>query len=145
MSAVTINGRITRAGRVLAIGALALALIGLAGCGLLEGDRTGAVVVPSEPVGIVGAITSIDRVDQEGVWGSLLVEGGEQPPGAASDKASIRITEKTLIARDGRWMAPDDLEVGATVRVWFEGPVAESYPVQGTASFIEVASDSDPG
>ncbi len=126
---------------VLAAGALTVALVGLAGCGLLGRGRTGTVEVPGEPVGIVGAITSIDRGGQQGAWGSLLVEGGEQPPGAVSDKASVRITEKTLVARGGRWVAPDDLEVGMIVTVWFEGPVAESYPVQGTASFIEVTGE----
>ena len=68
----------------------------------------------------------------------MLVEGVEQPPGAVSDRAMVTVTDQTLVARNGRRIPAQDLEVGMTVRVWFEGAVAESYPVQGTAGFVEV-------
>jgi hypothetical protein len=31
-----------------------------------------------------------------------------------------------------------DLKVGDTVEVFFKGPVAESYPVQGTAEIVRI-------
>jgi len=115
---------------------IALALC-VSGCSLLGGGVTPAEP-PDGPAGILGSITRIDRVDDPEVWGTVLVEGGEQPQGAVSDKASVRITTETLIARAERWIPADELAVGMTVRVWFDGPVAESYPVQGSAAFIEV-------
>ncbi len=113
--------------------ALALALGVASGCG-----RVGAVQVPTEPAGITGRITSIRRADGQTVWGTVMVEGGAQPQGALSDKAQVAITEETLIAQGGRWIPADALKVGMSVRVWFAGAVAESYPVQGSARFIEV-------
>jgi len=117
---------------------LAVVLLSATGCGLFGGGRVAPVEVPTTPVGIVGQIKTIAHSDGSGVWGALLVEGGNQPEGAVSDKAMVTITDETLIARNTRWIPPEDLAVGMTVRVWFEGPVAESYPVQGSASFIEV-------
>ena len=91
---------------------------------------------PSDPAGITGQITSIEKT-AEGA--SMLVEGGEQPAGAVSDKAMCRIDGKTTIQRaDGSEATVDDLTVGTNVRVWFTGAVAESYPVQGTASFVVI-------
>jgi hypothetical protein len=121
------------------VGAVALLGVALAAAGCsLPGSGTSPVKVPSEPAGITGAVKSVERTTQESSAGSMLVEGGEQPAGAVSDKAMVAFTGDTQIARAGRRIPPSDLEVGMRVRVWFEGPVAESYPVQGTASFIEV-------
>jgi hypothetical protein len=115
----------------------ALALLLAAAASLATGCGP-STTPPDDPAGIVGAITSITPATATDIWGSILVEGGEQPTGAVSDKASVTISDETTIVRDGVAIGADDLAVGMTVRVWFEGPVAESYPVQGTASFIEV-------
>lgn len=114
--------------------ACALALLATFGCA----SRVNKVVVPEEPAGIVGTISSVDAAGDGGGFGSILVEGGKQPDGAVSDKAVVTITEETLIARNGRRVPPEELKAGMTVRVWFTGAVAESYPVQGTAKFIEI-------
>ena len=69
---------------------------------------------------------------------SILVVGGEQPEGAVSDKAQVRVTDETRVfAADGSAAKLEDLSVGAQVKVWFVGAVAESYPVQGTAEVIQ--------
>ncbi len=71
--------------------------------------------------------------------GSITVEGGEQPEGAVSDKAVVNVTKETAIFdADGKASTPDKLQVGTEVKVWFAGPVAESYPVQGTASAVQI-------
>ena len=75
----------------------------------------------------------------EGEEGRLLVE---ERPGEASgsNKASLRLTPATrLWARTAEGVRPAEraeFTVGQTVSVWFEGPVAESYPVQATAGTL---------
>lgn len=69
----------------------------------------------------------------------ILVE--ENPADAAgSQKASIRLTGKTKIYRrsgvDLEAIDQTRLTTGKQVSVWFEGPVAESYPVQGAAAVV---------
>jgi hypothetical protein len=116
--------------------ALAVALLSTAGCGLFGGAAD--VKAPTTPAGITGQITRLDESQQRGVVCTMLVEGDEQPAGAVSDKAMVTVSDETSVARGDRWVPAQDLAVGMTVRVWFEGAVAESYPVQGTASFIEI-------
>ena len=66
---------------------------------------------------------------------NITVEGGEQPEGAVSDKAVVAVTKQTAIIDAGRSAdRRSSAEVGTEVKVWFTGPVAESYPVQGAAS-----------
>ena len=40
---------------------------------------------------------------------------------------------------------PSSIEVGQKVQVWFDGPVAESYPLQGKAGRVEVVPAPQPG
>lgn len=126
-------GRTFRRVRRIAVAAPLLALLAVVGCG-----RVADVRIPSEPAGITGEVMSLERADTRGVLASMLVEGPAQPSGAVSDKASVTVTEQTSIARAGRWVPAEELAVGQSVRVWFTGPVAESYPVQGTAEFVEI-------
>lgn len=72
--------------------------------------------------------------------GRILVEAvpGEQ----AGDKISLRIDPDTPLLRDTETGAVtidfDDLAEGDDVDVWVSGPVAESYPLQGTADVVVV-------
>lgn len=98
---------------------------------------------PSDAPGTTGTVTAVET----GSTGDepalvMLVEGGSQPEGAVSDRATVTITESTRVfAADGSEAAVDDLSEGVGVKVWFSGPVAESYPVQGTASDVQLTSD----
>jgi hypothetical protein len=108
---------------------LVVAAAVLAGCGTPK--------PPSDTPGIVGKIEGVEKLEG-GEW-SILVVGGTQAPGAVSDKASCRITsDTTIVDTAGTEMDPTELSVGDSVAVWFTGAVAESYPVQGTAAYIEV-------
>jgi hypothetical protein len=95
---------------------------------------------PSDPVGIRGTITGKDPGD--GRPAAILVEGPkQQPAGSASDKARVTITPQTLFFdKAGNPTDGAALVVGANVDVWFEGAVAESYPVQGSAKAIQLIS-----
>ena len=58
----------------------------------------------------------------------------ETTPGdsAGSAKAVVGLTRLTWItSARGDQLSPDALLVGQRVAVWFTGPVAESYPIQG--------------
>jgi hypothetical protein len=94
---------------------------------------------------IRGKITSISPADAANAGGSVLIEGAREKDTNA-DKAATRITAKTQIFRlqDGRKIARKfrDLKVGQTVEATFAGPVAESYPVQGTAGEIIILAEA---
>ena len=90
----------------------------------------GALVAPpTEPPAIRGTITAVSEA-------RVLIE--EQPGDVwGSAKASVRLLPTTrLVRRSGGSVAPSELRVGQLVSAWFAGPVAESYPVQATASVI---------
>ncbi len=106
------------------------ALLVAAGC------QSPTILVPPDMVGLV-------KEFQEGAdtyHCSILVE--ENPfSNSQYDLAWVRITEDTVIIRNGvevEGVACLSLKEGMQVRVWFAGPVMESYPVQGYARRIEI-------
>jgi hypothetical protein len=118
-----------------------------------------AVVTPFEPV--TENCTPPDQLDPDGVVSSddppicsdpaMGIEGSilvEAPPdgavGGLGDRASLTVRrDETAIwvcgptgqVAEGSF---GDLSNGATVSVWVDGPVAESYPVQATATALAV-------
>ncbi len=82
--------------------------------------------IPDEAPSICGVITALST-------GSLLVE--EDPRAeSGSAKAMMRVQAGTrVLHRDGGAAHYAALAVGQTVSAWFDGPVAESYPVQTAA------------
>jgi len=92
-------------------------------------------VAQMEPAnGVQGFITSISGA-------VVLVE--EVPSDEwGSDKGAFTVTEETAILRQqGDELVPgtfDDLQAGQHVAATYAGPVAESYPTQGTAGSIVV-------
>ena len=95
---------------------------------------------PSGPPSITGQITSIDQAGEQ--IGSIRVEA-EPADSAGSPKAMARITPGTrVVTASGRGSEFRALEVGQWVRVWFSGPVMESYPVQATAATVVIDSTS---
>lgn len=95
---------------------------------------------PAEDASIRGVITSVTP-GADGVV-SVLIES----PGPAAfeyDKASVRVDGDTRVLRETDVEAyargsADDLVTGMSVDAWFEGAVAESYPVQATAGTIVI-------
>jgi hypothetical protein len=91
----------------------------------------GCVASPLGEPSLTGLITNAggDRI---------LVEENPQDT-AGSAKAAVRISEQTeILYSSGARASRNDLRVGERVRVWFTGPVAQSYPVQATAERIEI-------
>lgn len=63
-----------------------------------------------------------------------------------SPKALVTVDSATRIFHTGLGVSArvQDLLPGGTVSVWFDGPVAESYPVQGRAGTLMILTDTDP-
>lgn len=87
------------------------------------------------------SVSSEDAVpyeeDPNGKIVSVFVEG-------TSDKASVSLTKSTQVYRkQGDQLVSADAEelsVGTEVEVTFDGPVAESYPVQAKAGTIVIVN-----
>jgi len=65
---------------------------------------------------------------------------------SGSAKALVTVDSSTRIFHANTSVSAQvqDLLPGATVSVWFDGPVAESYPVQGRAGTLLIQTDADP-
>jgi beta-N-acetylhexosaminidase len=99
---------------------------------------TKSTELPSEPESIAGRVTAVDL--EAGRTGVIRVEANPDDS-AGSDKAVVRVTESTTVrAPASTNVESAELRVGQWVRVWFTGPVRESYPVQADAGTIVIDS-----
>jgi hypothetical protein len=95
--------------------------------------------VTDKAADITGIVTSVSgRAD--GV--TVLVESDPSTPFSGS-KASVAVTSSAKITRrvpgGGESAASArDITPGLTVEVWFDGPVATSYPLQGKALALRI-------
>lgn len=98
-----------------------------------------------EKVSIRGTPASVSPADDDGkkagVLGTLLIEGRKDKD-TEYDKAMVKVTKGTKIFQQvGRELKPasfDDLKPGVKLEIQFQGPVAESFPVQATAGKIVI-------
>lgn len=112
------------------------------GCGSSNG-RGGAAPRPDGGYDIRGYVSSVWGISADprpgGVLGSILVEG-ELEEDTRYDRASVTITDDTgIFTESGGELVRagfGDLAAGQLVQATFTGPVAESYPVQATASEV---------
>lgn len=99
-----------------------------------------AAGVPADPPAITGLVSTVSG---SGDGTSILVTGSGQV-----DKASVFIDARTTLLRKtdtGTSALPlADVTTGARVSVWFDGPVAESYPVQGHAGTVLLLPPATP-
>jgi hypothetical protein len=107
---------------------LCSALVIIVGCSVGVDPTGPSQDAPSRAPSIRGTITAVReqriRVEQD-------------PSSQGGAKADVRISQDTQLRdREGRAIQQSALAVGAEVRVWFAGPVAESFPVQATAAFV---------
>lgn len=86
-------------------------------------------------VAIQGVITQIQPAD-DGIVALIETPSGDQV--LQYDKASVRIHYRTPIFLERERIDVQQLETGMYVAVAFEGAVAESYPVQGSAQTVEI-------
>jgi hypothetical protein len=116
------------------VGLLLYLFLALLGC-------APSVTTPASPPAIRGSITQRSAGPGGDLLGSILVEG-QIEEGTSFDKAAITVTGNTRIfeqiGRNRQQTTFAALQVGRQVEAWFDGPVAESYPVQATASDIVI-------
>ena len=100
-------------------------------CSTPSQDSSVTVAIPDTVPTIIGQITAI-------ALPMIVVE--ENPAESyGSAKARMRITPDTQVLRLDKGAASTaDLRKGQKVRVWFVGPVMESYPMQGTAGMVVI-------
>ena len=93
---------------------------------------------PAGPPSIEGRVTALNRAGER--IGSIRVEANPSDS-SGSDKAVVTITQGTEIVRADSTRADfNALSTGQWVRVWFIGPVRESYPVQADAARVQIDS-----
>lgn len=89
----------------------------------------------------LGFITEMTELRTQGVVGRILVESHADK---LVNKWWVTIKSDTMIFRDeGGKLTPVSFQILAKqqwVKVWFDGPVAESFPMQGRASQIVITS-----
>ena len=112
----------------------------------LPDDPAASAAPPSGRADLVGRVTRVaayDLTDDEQTSVGGMDVKGDPAGGGAYDAAAVTITKDTAFFRrvDGE-LQPTRVDLpqleGATVEVWFTGPVAESYPVQATAGAVAI-------
>jgi hypothetical protein len=100
--------------------------------------------LPSFAADIRGKITNVSPAGSQNpgnILGSVRIEGAKQRD-TSVDKAMTRVVSRTKLFKmqEGKKVEAtfEDFKVGQTVEATFDGPVAESYPVQGTAGEIVI-------
>ncbi len=100
------------------------------------------IVNESDKVGIRGVVTDIVQ-GKDGI--TMLVEGKLEED-TSYDKASVTVNMKSSVLRDKTpitgLFAFSEIKKGDTVEITFDGPVAESYPVQGVAAIVRILMQS---
>ncbi len=91
--------------------------------------------------GVAGTITSktVAEDNTDGFLGTIMVEGPENN-GADYQTASVTVTEDTVIYLSDK-VSFDDLEEGQYVNVFLNDEIMESYPIQATATQINIVPD----
>ena len=128
---------------------LIILLAVVAGVGLLVAGCDSSEDTPSTPVpldtspDLIGDIVEV-HPGYGVVRGTLLIEANEVIN--SSDKYVVTVKNETqLFKQDGKETSPiswNDLQVGREARVWFGGPVKESYPAQVDAKQIVITLHS---
>ncbi len=97
---------------------------------------------PDEPVSTTDPPSCTDPTPE--TFGQVLVEA--EPDVDRSDKARVSLPRDTLLLAESEGgyteIGFNSLRVGELARVWLEGPVLESYPVQATAAALVIAEES---
>jgi hypothetical protein len=109
----------------------------LASVMLLAACGAGTSLPDADP-SIQGSITSVSPGKDGQV--TIRVEAAGTPL-YAYDKASVNVTMDSRVLRESvdgsiEQATQSDLALGQLVDVWFDGPVAESYPVQAYGATV---------
>lgn len=110
-------------------------IIALVGCTEESADSSSPSDSEFVEYGVAGEIVEI-KTEEESDTMTILVKGDENN-GATYTEGWVTINESTKIYKS-EGIDKDALELNMYVNVFFDGPVTESFPVQGTAKQINV-------
>jgi beta-N-acetylhexosaminidase len=103
------------------------------------GQNQVCLAVDKRKADIRGTITSVSLTDEKKNLGRLRVEGKIESD-TGFDKAMIRVTATTKLEKwlKGKLVSASisEFKEGCQVEAGFEGPIAESYPVQVNAGWL---------
>jgi len=112
---------------------------GNSGTELLQGAQP--IADESSVIGIRGVVRGDIVQGKDGI--TMLVEGKLEQD-TSFDKASVTVNMSSKVLRDETpitgLFAFSEIKKGDTVEVTFNGPVAESYPVQGVAAIVRIVT-----
>jgi hypothetical protein len=100
--------------------------------------------IPAGPPSIEGRVTGVQKSGDR--IGRINVDA-PSTSAAGVAKAAVRVTESTAVIGPPPRPKTTDfnaLHEGLWVRVWFVGPVGQSYPVQAHAGTIVIDSTATP-
>jgi hypothetical protein len=101
-------------------------------------DSENSAMEPSIPAQISGRITALTTTSA--FAGTIRVET-VPTDNTGTPKAIATVDGQTVVLRVDRSVGEfRSLAVGQWVRVWFDGPVQESYPVRGVAGTVVIDS-----
>lgn len=131
----------SKAYAALAVLVLLAAAVAGGGCGELTAQPApSATAPPSVPAGITGTIHRLSRDAAGGRIVLYVVDDGGIPGAVA--RATVTVTPHTTVwLLEGGAGTGADLGAGQMVSVWFDGPVAESGAMRGTAADIRILLD----
>ena len=123
---------------------IGLFIVVAAACLALTGCAAGAPSAPDTEPDIRGVVTDVSSAGGSSaslrvVWTEDAVIGAQ----TGYDAAQVAVNDDTeLLSRAADGSVADaeieEIAVGTVVEAWFEGPVAESYPVQAMAGTIVI-------
>jgi len=123
---------------------IGLFIVVAAACLALTGCAAGAASAPDTEPDIRGVVTDVSSAGGSSaslrvVWTEDAVIGAQ----TGYDAAQVAVNDDTeLLSRAADGSVADaemeEIAVGTVVEAWFEGPVAESYPVQATAGTLVI-------
>ncbi len=91
---------------------------------------------PPGPADITGLVDTLTPGSAGAVALLVVADGSAE---GDYDRASVSAGPGTVVwTAAERRGATSDIAPGARVAVWFEGPVAESYPVQARAGVVQI-------
>jgi beta-N-acetylhexosaminidase len=117
--------------RILFVVLTAMMMLNMMGCMKTSNNK-------EEEIGIRGLITKVLMDESKGV-SAIMVEG-EVESDTVHDKAKVSIEKGTKISAGNasQKLSASELQEGMKVEIVFDGPVMESYPIQGKAKSIKV-------
>lgn len=119
---------------------LSLMIVALVGCTQESTDTEESSDSEFVEYGVAGEIVEI--MDNEASGTTMILVKGDEDNGATYTEGWVTIDEETKIYKNDL-VDENALELNMYVNVFFDGPVAESFPVQGIGKQINIVEKDE--